>query len=286
MQCAECCQYYHLGKCAGVSEQAYKKKNIEARKTLRCPVCRLSKSRTDERQLSGSPSPILAQHLAEISKALVALTAKVDDLSSLKQTVTSIEASVQHMSDTYDQLLLTSERHEKEIDDIRKRVDEIEKKQDAEDIGKLKLELNDMERYSRCQNMEIRGLSLSANENLLEKVNDLANQLDLPCLTESDIEGLHRLSARPDTVPPVLIRFAKRLTKTNWMAKRAGLKDGVYFVDNLTVLNKKLLWLAKSAAKEKRYEFVWTKEGKVYVRKEAGAKAIRIGCEEDLAKLV
>lgn len=84
----------------------------------------------------------------------------------------------------------------------------------------------------------------------------------------------------------VLIRFTKRSTKTNWMAKRAGLKDNVYFVDNLTALNKKLLWLAKSAAKEKSYEFVWTKEGKVYVRKEAGAKAVRTECEEDLNKLV
>lgn len=51
-------------------------------------------------------------------------------------------------------------------------------------------------------------------------------------------------------------------------------------------MNRRLLWLAKIRAKENDYKFVWTSEGKVFVRKQAKASAIRIATENDLSKIV
>lgn len=285
MTCADCCQRFHIGKCAGVGERSFKAKNAELRKALKCLTCRSSASRSQDSS-SDASSAVLCKRLAEISKSLVNLTAKVDDLTSLKETVSSIEKSVQHMSDTYDKLLEVSNRHDKEIELLRKRVDDIEANQDGQQIRKLRQELNDLSQYSRRQNMEIHGMPVTDGEDLLSKVNSLAVKLDLPTLVANDIEGLHRLPSQPDKVPVVLIRFANRSTKTDWISKRKECEDDIRFFDNLTASSRNLLWLAKMKAKEMKYAFVWSKEGKIYARKQPGARAIRIACEEDIDKMV
>nr|XP_054926568.1 uncharacterized protein LOC129384924 [Dermacentor andersoni] len=190
------------------------------------------------------------------------------------------------MSDTYDKLLEVSNRHDKEIELLRKRVDDIEANQDGQQIRKLRQELNDLSQYSRRQNMEIHGMPVTDGEDLLSKVNSLAVKLDLPTLVANDIEGLHRLPSQPDKVPVVLIRFANRSTKTDWISKRKECEDDIRFFDNLTASSRNLLWLAKMKAKEMKYAFVWSKEGKIYARKQPGARAIRIACEEDIDKMV
>nr|XP_050022735.1 uncharacterized protein LOC126516682 [Dermacentor andersoni] len=189
------------------------------------------------------------------------------------------------MSDTYDKLLEVSNRHDKEIELLRKRVDDIEANQDGQQIRKLRQELNDLSQYSRRQNMEIHRMPVTDGEDLLSKVHSLAVKLDLPTLVANDIEGLHRLPSQPDKVPVVLIRFANRSTKTDWISKRKECEDDIRFFDNLTASSRNLLWLAKMKAKEMKYAFVWSKEGKIYARKQPGARAIRIACEEDIDKM-
>lgn len=83
-----------------------------------------------------------------------------------------------------------------------------------------------------------------------------------------------------------MIRFANRATKTKWFSKRRECDDDVRLFDNLTTFNNKLLWLAKTKAKEINYDFVWSKEGKIHARKQPGGRAIRIACEEDIDKIL
>lgn len=114
-------------------------------------------------QMSSNPdesasTEALSQQLAEINKCLAHLTTKVDDLAELKQTVTSIEQSIQHMSDTHDRLLEISTRHDKEIESLRNRVEAVEQNFDKKEIRKLNIELNDFQQYSRRQNLEIHGM--------------------------------------------------------------------------------------------------------------------------------
>lgn len=47
----------------------------------------------------------MSRQLVDISRALAALIVKVDEITSLKDAVSNIETSVQHMSDTYDKLI-------------------------------------------------------------------------------------------------------------------------------------------------------------------------------------
>lgn len=217
------------------------------------------------------------------------LSAKVDSLMLIKETVDQIEASTKLISSQYDEILKKMECQSNEITALKKRVEKVEENRNDDGISKLKKEMNSLEQYTRRQNMEIHGLPLSANENLLSKLNDIANKLELPALTEKDVEGLHRLPAKNGKAPAVLVRFVSRATRDLWLSERQYLKDvqsGVWFLDNLTAMNKKLLWMLKGKAEEKKYQFVWQKNGKIFARKKQGDRIIKIECEADLDKIV
>lgn len=130
----------------------------------------------------------------------------------------------------------------------------------------------------------------SENENLREKLDNLAQRLGLPPLSDNNSETFHHLplGKKKDKVPVTLIRFHALATKDAWLAKRGSLKDigdNIRFFPNLTALNKKLLWLAKEKAREANYRFVWSSKGRIFARKEPNARAIRIASEDDVAKI-
>ncbi|KAH9372210.1 hypothetical protein HPB48_001429 [Haemaphysalis longicornis] len=122
----------------------------------------------------------------------------------------------------------------------------------------------------------------------MSKLNDLATEPKLAPLTAADIESLHRLASKPNKIPVVILRFSSRITRDEWMEKRSHLKatkSVVYFLDNLTALNKKQLWMMGERCAEKQYQYAWQVEGKLFSRKADGQCAIRIETEADLDKM-
>lgn len=76
--------------------------------------------------------------------------------------------------------------------------------------------------------------------------------------------------------------------RDEWMAKKNELSAAqlaIHFRDNLTPQNKKLLWMMKAKAREMHYEFAWQKDGKLFMRRASGQRAVRINCEADLDKI-
>ena len=62
-------------------------------------------------------------------------------------------------------------------------------------------------------------------------------------------------------------------------------KAKLFINENLTQARKRLLWQSKQAAKENGYAYVWTMNGKIYVRKNDNSHSNVISTEEDLKKL-
>lgn len=60
----------------------------------------------------------------------------------------------------------------------------------------------------------------------------------------------------------------------------------VYVNEHLTLYNKSLLKKTKEIASTKEYQFTWTKNGRIHVRKAATILVIFIMDEEDLKKIV
>lgn len=205
---------------------------------------------------------------------------------TVKETVSSIEHSMQLLSNKYDELLEKTREQDREVKDLKKRVAAVERQDD--ETSKLKQAVNDLEWRSRRCNLEIHGMPLSQNEDLLKKVNDVATKLGVSQLSETDVAALHRLQAKSDKIPGVIVRFARQSTRDKWFNNKGNLdrsQSTVYILENMTRQSKALFWASKEWARENHFKYVWYKNGKVYVRKVEGERVFVIKSEADLTSI-
>lgn len=288
IRCVKCDNYYHTGKCSNVTKTALKAFTAKERETWSCPTCSIQ-ARQQSKQKSSDPS--LADIMDEIKRngsktsevleKMVVLESKFEALSQshceLERRVTcntsALNATEEHVA---------ALRHE-----LSKANNE---------LSSLRRTVNDLEQYERRFNLEIRGVAEKQNEDIYAIINDIAEQLEVPVLTKNDLEAAHRLPSKAEQAAPIIVRFKERLVRDMWLDKRAQLRqkqqqrdqtqeNPVFICENLTAFNKALLWETRRVAKEKKYAYVWVRNGHIYVRQEDGTRAKRIVNRCDLAEL-
>lgn len=102
-----------------------------------------------------------------------------------------------------------------------------------------------------------------------------------------------RIQGRPRVI---VAKMKTRLLKDNLIylsrKKRITTRDigiagdpiPIYINEHLTSSNKLLLKKCKEAAKSKMYQYVWTKNGRIFMRQNDTSPALQIFDEEDLIK--
>nr|XP_050027907.2 LOW QUALITY PROTEIN: chromosome partition protein MukB-like [Dermacentor andersoni] len=216
---------------------------------------------------------------------LVSINEKLEYLLPLKQTVESVEDTVQFMSVQYDELLTRIEKNEREVKELKHRIERVEAK-DSE-MMQLKTEVDDLEWRSRKLNLEFHGIKQVQNENLLLEINKLTVLNNLPQLLENDIVATHRLPSKADKAPGIICRFANQAIRDKWWQSRKKLSSentSVFLSENLTKRTRALLFESKLWAKADNYKYVWH-NNKVLVRKTDGANAVVISNSSDRKKL-
>lgn len=287
LKCNECNYVYHLGKCTGIAEAQFNSMRETTKKAWRCQTCRVGRSRGASKKASSSEAADETNEMSHISLALVDIQEKLATLLSLKSTVENIEQAVQLMSDKYDQILVDSARHETEIKEIKARVEKLEQ-QDTVGVQTMQEQLNDLEWRNRKQNLEIHGVAESEQENLLDKINALAETIDVPELAKHEVVAIHRLPAKPGRVPGIILRFARQDTREEWFEKRRALSthsSQVYIQENLTKHSRELLFEAKKWAKEHDFQYVWHRNARIFLRRRDGERAWRIQALNELNKV-
>lgn len=291
--CTVCKYAYHVGKCSGITVATFRSKGESLKGTWKCGTCQTSEKKggassnlSDSQRLECKLNQLNGNILA-----LLPLVPKVDALSEAVKAISGIEASMQLLSDKYDTILAKIDSQGTEVTALRKRVEQLESKtaETAPSSQEVKDQLNELEQYSRRLNIEVHGMEKQANENLLSKMNCLARTLELPELSDSDLVSLHRLQPRAGNKPVIIARFRSVMLNERWMQIRSRLREkesSLRIFDNLTPTNKRLLWLAQTKGKEMRYNYVWQRNGHVFVRKADGDRAIRIHRESDLELMV
>lgn len=319
MSCTDCRRSYHLGGCSGIADKTFTTMGPVKREKWRCRACRSGNPTSGvdivEDAASGDRSELQAQIVVIGQKLdlllslkgsvdkLSMLPMKVDDLMSLRpavesmrETVNSMQTSVQFFSDQYDSLMALVASNEKEIKSLRAEVGVLKETVSAQALSLqgLQSDLNDLEQYGRRQNMEIHGLPYSPTENLEVALQDMAVKLGIDSFQAVDVVAVHRLPAKRDSAPPVLVRFVSVRAKEPWMAARGRLNSlpglpsqcRLFFNENLTRANKELFWQARSRGRERGFRFVWVKHGKVFARKGEGSRIIKINYVNDLENIL
>jgi hypothetical protein len=100
-------------------------------------------------------------------------------------------------------------------------------------------------------------------------------------LNLNEISTSHRLSSRQGQIPPIIIKFVRRdmRDKVYNMMRNLSTKNTadlgfdeeyrIYMNESLTQKSRELLWKVKEYKRENRYKYVWTKYGKVLLKKDA-----------------
>lgn len=166
--------------------------------------------------------------------------------------------------------------------------------------------INDMETYSRCENVIIRGLpekSASERASAAVVIDDAASVREsyesvennvLEFFQQSlgvhvhpqDISIAHRLKAGPrETVRPVIVRFVNRKVRDKILSSKSKLKNSntrVFISEHLTKNSSDLFYAARRSVREKKIFSAWTHNGQVVIKRNENGPKIIVRSEDEI----
>jgi hypothetical protein len=98
---------------------------------------------------------------------------------------------------------------------------------------------------------------------------------------------------------PIVVKFIRKIARDNFLAsvrqKRkiitsdnievGGTTRNITINEHLTLRNKQLFYQSRLLGREKGYKYIWTRSGKVFMRREDSSPKIYISCLRDLETL-
>lgn len=240
-------------------------------------------------------------HIMEQQNTLLnKLIAEVSELKlqniGIQKSFLEIEKSMSFISSQYE--------------DITKKVDnwENERTQLTECIKTLDNKIKDLQQSSRSACVEVRNVPAKEKESyddLVAIVTKIGSTIGKQ-LTPLDMRDVRRIPGKPGTTKPIVAEFTRVHTKQSFIdaskiynKKRSnpdklnteligipGDRKPVYISEYLTLQTKKLLFTSREFAKANLYDFCWTSNGNIYLRKTPGAKQVLVKSEQTLKDLL
>ncbi|XP_077485463.1 uncharacterized protein LOC144095667 [Amblyomma americanum] len=165
-------------------------------------------------------------------------------------------------------------------------------------VSDCELRLNSLEQYSRNRNAEITGLPVTEKEILPEVIERIGEVLNVP-VTSDDIEVCHRVPTKASSCQNIVLQFQKRSKRDAFLEKARKQRittsdlghpdedaNPVYINEHLCPSLKKLMGLTVSRKKDKQWKFAWTRNGRIFAKKDVASSVVRIDCVNDLEKIV
>lgn len=233
----------------------------------------------------------------EISLFWKELRAARIEMSSLRTSVMDLTAIITKSNERMDALEARMDKLEEKIN-VKYQSNDLE-----EQIDQLKQELQEREQDLLSNDLEIAGIPEAPGEGITHIVLTVATKLGVQ-LEERDIVDARRVGASRTLVEgglaprprPIAVRLTRRSSR-DALLKSARVRRGVttadmgiagppckfYVNERLTKLNRQLFQRVREIAGHVKWRFVWTRDGKILVKKENGSTRHRIRSEADLA---
>ena len=158
-----------------------------------------------------------------------------------------------------------------------------------------------MRQYSRRECVEIQGIPVSEHEDTKKIVVQVGELLGVE-IKEDDISISNRLPTSSKykgkkSVPPIIAKFVRRNVKERYFKGRKQLKDRttrdlgisperrIFINESLTERNKGLFNESVKIKKDLNISYIWTSNGRIYLRKSQDSSVIPINNKDDLKKL-
>lgn len=293
VKCSSCTASYCFG-CANITEKNYRKLSQVKKDILLCPSCKAPPAPVDQPLVQAAPSATLDLVLHELRDGIRGINVRLEQLPTLVQEIQDMKERFQHFEVSTNAKTAAFET----------RITALEAKDaDSADYPQLQIKLTQLaadlaskEQRDRINNIEIKGVPIKKNENLVALVCKLADSVGQTVLP-SDINFVTRARSAAAS-KPIIVGFLVRYTKENLLAAAkmhknltaealgfTGVAHRIFFNDHLTRENKQLLTKVKKLATERNYKFTWVQNCKILTRKNDTSPIILIQQEDDLNKI-
>lgn len=216
------------------------------------------------------------------------------ELKPIEQKCTDLEKKfegilneIQFMSDKYDLLLEKVQTSCKKISELAEVSNALKKdlKNTKDEVQNCISETDELAQYLRRDCLEISGMNTKDEAQCIEAVKSIAEALDVE-VSQSEISTAHPLPRYKRDLPPkFIVKFTRRDVKNNIYSKRSKLDkktakdlphlrsdlrsdEKVYISESLTMRRKKLFGEANKLRKELHWKYIWTTNGKIYLRQD------------------
>lgn len=211
------------------------------------------------------------------------------EFSGIRKEIQSVQDSISFLNSQYEGLKTKVETYSGEIMYLRSENSKLNTR-----ISDIENKLSYMEQDARQNNIEIHCMPEHKEENLNNLMVQLCRVVSHP-LDENEIVSCTRVKKSNQTskIPRIIVcKLQNKLKRDNLLASVlkynkshpkeklntallgvAGSVTPVFITEHLTLANKQLHAAARIAAKEKKYKFVWVRNGKIFMRKDENSPA-------------
>lgn len=264
-----------------------------ADKALNIRTRNMSKSSDDNSE------PSLVSIDKKLNSILSALEVTNNDIKSIRKEQSELATSVELCHSNIQDLVSTLKTQDEKIEGCSSEVDSLKNVNVtlSSRLNSVEQQLHDSEQYSHRNNLIVYGIPEDRNENILRVINRLAVTMNVEDWSDSLVDAAHRMGLRENNSRPIIIKFVSRLDRDRFLQKRKVKRNlrasdlgyasdtSVYVNESLTSHYRKLLQNTRDVAKNRGYQFVWTFNCAIYVRKSTGVPSKKILRESDLENL-
>lgn len=256
---------------------------------------------TDEQHLDKN-SPLLLAIRNEVNEVISGTIGS--ELSIIRKELSGlneIKVSLDYLSNLFDSVKQELEEAKTEIVNLKKENNNL-----REIVAANSSTIDLLEKELRSNNIEIHCVPEYRSENLVNVVEHIGNVIKVP-IQEGQITKCTRIakfnknSSRPRSV---LVKFNNQLLRDRFLAGVAkfnksnsdnklntshigisGEKAPIFVQENLTAVAKEIHSATRIFAREKGYRFVWTRNGRIFLRKSISSDLIVVKTKEQLKSL-
>ncbi|KAI8440616.1 hypothetical protein MSG28_001835 [Choristoneura fumiferana] len=236
---------------------------------------------------------ILSEQNVHMSKLTADLAELKTQNSAIHKTNQEIEKCLAFVNQQYEDMKLQIVILQKEKREYLNTIQDLEKK------------ITDIQQSSRSAAIEIRNVPANERETTTDLAQIVSSIGNILSVSTSGVRDIYRIPGKPGTNKPIVAEFNSVETKNKVVAaaktyNRAhhgeerlnttniGFQNKpqpIYISEHLPSSVKKIFYLAREFAKVNKYQFCWSANGKVFLRKEQGAKHIVVKSANFLSEL-
>lgn len=306
LQCmGECSKSFH-GQCCDLSKDQLQL-IVSQQLDWFCKSCRSKKRRSSTLPqtptlLISSPS-LPATDAADNNNVMVYLKQIRTDISDFRTQQTEFKAqqleisqAMTFVSNSYDVIVEKLNSFEKRFSDLNKVVKENESLKRTVREQSARITALEQQPLNKC--IEIIGIPESSEEHLSDVIKTISTAIEYN-FNENDVQYIERAKWSPKDKPKnIIVCFNGKNSRDLFLSKKKNKSlpttilgnnirpnTKIYINELLCKANKKLLFETKIFAKNNNFQFVWVRDGSIYIRKAENMNYFLINDITDLEKL-